>query len=81
MFMKTMAVGPLAPAELCVTGGATVALPLLHRDAQGARGRQAGEPGVARLSACMLNVRMAVVMCWGGAGATVMLKRQSMCPE
>lgn len=26
MFMKTIAVGPLEPAELCVTGGATVAI-------------------------------------------------------
>ena len=26
MFMKTIAVGPLEPRELCVTGGATVAI-------------------------------------------------------
>jgi len=62
--MKTMAVGPFAPTELCVTGGATVALPLLHREALGTRNELAEEFDVARRTACAMGVRMAIAkMC------------------
>jgi hypothetical protein len=65
MFIKTMAVGPFAPAEFCVTGGATVALPLLHREAHDDRNKVAGELDVARFTACVMGVRMAMVKrCW-----------------
>jgi hypothetical protein len=60
MFIKTIAVGPLAPAAFCVTGGATVALPLLHREAHGDRNKVAGELDVARFAACAMGVRMAI---------------------
>jgi hypothetical protein len=60
MFIKTIAVGPLEPTELCVTGGATVALPLLHREAHGTKNELAGEFDVARLTTCAMGVRMAI---------------------
>ena len=61
MFMKTMAVGPFEPAEFCVTGGATVALPLLQRWTDGDRAGAAGEFHVARFAACIRGVRIAIV--------------------
>jgi hypothetical protein len=61
MFINTMAVGPLEPAAFCVTGGATVALPLLHCEALGNRTDVAGV-GVARLIACAMGVRIAIVI-------------------
>ena len=60
MFIKTMAVGPFAPTELWVTGGATVALPLLHRETHGAKNELLGGLNVARLTTCAMGVRNAI---------------------
>ena len=62
MFMNTMAVGPLEPAVLCVTGGATVALPLLHND------EVHGDKDVTRLAACAMGVRIAIATTKVGFG-------------
>ena len=51
MFIKTMAVGPLEPAELSVTGRAIVALPRAHREGQGEQSFVAGEARAAHLAA------------------------------
>lgn len=59
--MKTMAVGPFEPVEFCVTGGATVALPLLHVEAHGDRTEAAGEVNVARLTTRPMGARIAMV--------------------
>lgn len=59
MFMKTMAVGPLEPAALWVTGGATDALPLLHCEAYGAR-TEVAEDEVTRWPARAKGVRSAI---------------------
>jgi hypothetical protein len=59
MFMKTIAV-PFAPAELCVTGGATVALPLVHREAYGASNEPEEGLRVVRRAAYAMGVRIAI---------------------
>lgn len=62
MFMKTMAVGPFEPAELCVTGGgATIALPLFQRWVHGDKTGVAGDFHVARFAACDKGERIAIV--------------------
>jgi hypothetical protein len=58
MFIKTIAV-PFAPAELCVTG-ATVALPLVHREAYGATNEPEEGFKVVRLAAYAMGVRIAI---------------------
>lgn len=60
MFIKTIAVGPFEPVASCVTGGATVALPLLPGAAHGARTDVAGDVDVARLTACAMGARIAM---------------------
>lgn len=60
MFIKTIAVGPLEPVAFCVTGGATVALPRLHRGAHVTKSEVAGEFVVARLATCVIGVRIAI---------------------
>jgi hypothetical protein len=59
MFIKTIAV-PFAPAELCGTGGATVALPLVHREAYGASNELEEGLRVVRLAAYAIGVRIAI---------------------
>ena len=73
--MNTIAVGPFEPVASCVTGGATVACPLLHRDEYGkiAVPEEAdGVANVARLHACVKGARRAIeknagseIMCSG----------------
>lgn len=58
MFMKTIAVGPLAPADVC---GLTEALLLLHREIEGRTIDVAGLIETARLAAHVQGARKAIV--------------------
>jgi hypothetical protein len=60
MFIKTIAVGPFAPTELCVTGGATVALPLVHREVYGTSNEVEDGLKFARFVAYAMGVRIAI---------------------
>lgn len=59
MFMKTIAVGPLAPGVTCV--GATVALPLRHCTLYDERTDVAGVMEVGRFAARWQDMRSAIV--------------------
>lgn len=58
MFMKTMAVGPFEPGA---TPGATVALPLLHRELYEGNTHIEGAIDVTRLAAHETGMRRAIV--------------------
>lgn len=63
IFINTIAVGPFEPVAFCVTGGATLALPLLHCD----KTDVAGVVDVARLQALAMGARNAIEKkCDGG---------------
>ncbi len=56
--MKTIAVGPLEPADVC---GLTEALPLLHREVEGRTMDVAEVIEAARLAAHVHGARKAIV--------------------